>query len=128
MGESARTADRPGLQELLAYLMTNQVDFVFVHKIDRLARNRFDDIEITMAIRKSGAQLVSVTENIDETPSGMLMHGIMSSIAEFYSRNLASEVKKGMRQKVRSGGTPGKTPLGYPTPEPSGRRVAMSER
>lgn len=37
----------------------------------------------------------------------------MSSIAEFYSRNLASEVKKGMRQKVRSGGTPGKTPLGY---------------
>ena len=26
----------------------------------------------------------------------MLMHGIMSSIAEFYSRNLANEVIKGM--------------------------------
>lgn len=54
MGESARTSDRPGLQELLTYLLSNQVDFVFVHKIDRLARNRFDDIEITMAIRKAG--------------------------------------------------------------------------
>ena len=25
--------------------------------------------------------LVSATENIDETPSGMLLHGIMSTIA-----------------------------------------------
>lgn len=112
-GESARTADRDGLQDLLKYLQENRVDYVFVHKLDRLARNRFDDVEITMAIRKSGARLVSVTENIDETPSGMLMHGIMSSIAEFYSRNLAQEVQKGLAQKAKSGGTPGRAPLGY---------------
>ena len=37
----------------------------------------------------------------------------MSSIAEFYSNNLAQEVKKGMRQKVKNGGTPSKAPLGY---------------
>jgi hypothetical protein len=37
-------------------------------------------------IRASGAQLVSVSENIDETPSGLLLHCIMSSIAVFYSR------------------------------------------
>ena len=60
-----------------------------------------------------GAQLVSCTENIDETPSGMLLHGIMSSIAEFYSQNLATEAKKGMRQKAKSGGTPGMVPFGY---------------
>jgi len=57
--------------------------------------------------------LISATENIDETPSGMLLHGIMSSIAEFYSRNLATEVSKGMGQKAASGGTNGKAPLGY---------------
>lgn len=43
----------------------------------------------------------------------MLLHGIMSSIAEFYSRNLANEVVKGMEQKAKTGGTPGKVPLGY---------------
>ncbi len=37
----------------------------------------------------------------------------MSSIAEFYSQNLSTEVKKGMGQKVKSGGTPTKAPLGY---------------
>lgn len=43
----------------------------------------------------------------------MLMHDIMSSIAEFYSRNLASESKKSMRQKVKGGGTVGMVLFGY---------------
>ncbi len=30
----------------------------------------------------------------------MLLHGIMSTIAEFYSGNLANEVAKGMTQKA----------------------------
>lgn len=37
----------------------------------------------------------------------------MSSIAEFYSKNLSNEVIKGMSQKARSGGTPGRAPIGY---------------
>jgi len=37
----------------------------------------------------------------------------MSSIAEFYSRNLATEVIKGMSQKAAKGGTIGKAPIGY---------------
>jgi DNA invertase Pin-like site-specific DNA recombinase len=66
-----------------------------------------------MTIRASGAQLVSVTENIDETPSGMLLHGIMSSIAEFYSLNLSSEIKKGTGKKAERGAYPGCAPIGY---------------
>ena len=112
-GESAKSSRRPELQRMLRFLKEHRVDYVIVHKVDRLARNRADDIEITLAIQASGATLVSCTENIDETPSGLLLHGIMSSIAEFYSRNLASEVAKGLVQKAKSGGTPGKAPVGY---------------
>ncbi|MDT5092633.1 MAG: site-specific recombinase [Mycobacterium sp.] len=57
--------------------------------------------------------MVSVTENVDETPSGMLLLGIMSSIAEFYSRNLATETRRGRVQKAQNGGTPGMVPFGY---------------
>jgi site-specific DNA recombinase len=112
-GESARSSRRPELQRMLSFVAEEQVDYVIVHKIDRLARSRVDDVEINLALRKAGATLVSCTENIDETPSGVLLHGIMSSIAEFYSRNLANEVNKGLIQKAKSGGTPTKTPLGY---------------
>lgn len=60
---------------------------VIVHKVDRLARNRGDDIDIMRILRECGVQLVSDSESIDDTPAGMLFHGIMSSIAEFYSQN-----------------------------------------
>ena len=112
-GASARSANRPELQRMLEYIKDHDVDYVIVHKLDRLARNRGDDVEITKALADSQVRLISTTESIDETPSGMLLHGIMSSIAEFYSRNLANEVIKGMTQKARGGGTISKAPLGY---------------
>ena len=113
-GESARSANRPELQKMLAYLKQDgEIDYVIVHKLDRLARNRADDVEINRAFEEAGVRLVSTSENIDQTPGGMLLHGIMSSIAEFYSRNLANEVMKGMGEKARNGGTLGKAPLGY---------------
>ena len=114
-GASAKSADRPQLQAMLEYVKENadRVDYVIVHKVDRLARNRDDDSDIMRVLRECGVQLVSASESIDNTPSGMLLHGIMSSIAEFYSQNLATEVKKGLGEKVKSGGTVGRAPLGY---------------
>ena len=109
-GKSARSAKRPELQRMLDYIATDQVTYCIVHKVDRLARNRLDDVDIHRHLIDADVQVVSATENIDETPSGMLLHGIMSSIAEFYSRNLAAEVTKGMTQKVANGGTPSAHP------------------
>ena len=129
-GESARSTARPDLQRMLRFLQSHPVSHVIVHKVDRLARNRADDVQINLAIQQVGAVLVSCTENIDETPSGVLLHGIMSSIAEFYSKNLAAESRKGMLQKVKSGGTPGKAPFGYTNTRlrsPEGREVRTVE-
>ncbi|CEI28254.1 Recombinase [Propionibacterium freudenreichii] len=112
-GESARKADRPELLRMIEYVKTHSVAYCIVHKVDRLARNRADDVTIHLALKDAGVMLVSATENIDETPSGMLLHGIMSTIAEFYSRNLANEVAKGMTQKASTGGTVACAPIGY---------------
>ncbi len=112
-GESARSADRDGLRDMLAFIAATRVQFCIVHKLDRLARNRADDVAIHQALLSAGVTLASATESIDQTPSGMLVHGIMSSIAEFYSRNLATEVTKGLTQKLAQGGTPMRAPVGY---------------
>jgi site-specific DNA recombinase len=113
-GASARSADRPALQKLLERLRENRdVDYVICHKVDRLARNRADDVAIGLTIHKAGAVLVSASEQIDESPAGTLLHGIMAAIAEFYSKNLSAEAKKGLYEKARRGGTPGYAPLGY---------------
>lgn len=129
-GASARSADRPALQALLERLMLQRdADYVIVHKVDRLARDRADDVSIGLAIHKAGAILVSATEQIDDTPSGTLLHGIMAAIAEFYSKNLSHEAKKGIREMVKRGGTHGYAPLGYlnVTKRVDGKEIKSSE-
>ncbi|MGI8767290.1 MAG: recombinase family protein, partial [Gemmatimonadaceae bacterium] len=113
-GESAKTADRRAFQAMLARIRDQRdVDFVILDKIDRFARNRRDDANVLFELRSYGATLVSAKENIDETPAGQLLHAIMAGIAEFYSKNLATEALKGMTQKAKVGGTPGRAPIGY---------------
>jgi site-specific DNA recombinase len=83
-GESARTADRPMLKELLRRVAEGGIGVVVVHKIDRLAaRSMEDHVAIRAALRHVGVQLVSVTENIEETASGRLVEGIHALMAEF---------------------------------------------
>lgn len=72
-----------------------------------------DDVAIGLTIHKASAVLVSASEQIGDTPAGTLLHGIMATIAEFYSKNLSHESKKGLHEKARRGGTPGYAPLGY---------------
>ena len=76
---------------MVKYVKQHKLAYCVVHKVDRLARNRLEDVDIHRHLINAGVHLVSATENIDETPAGMLFHGIMSSIAGFYSRNLAAE-------------------------------------
>lgn len=103
------------------------INAVVVHKIDRLARNMEDHVAIRAILRKNDVQLVSVTENIEDSASGRLVEGILAAMAEFYSSNLSSEVKKGMLQKLKQGGWPHHAPLGYKNVKENinGREVAV---
>ena len=111
--ESARSDDRPVLQRMLAELPSLGVKYLIVHKVDRLARNRTEDGLLYQRLLAMGVTLVSATENIDATPAGRLMHGMLATFAEYYSNNLATEVLKGLTQKAKTGGTPNRVPIGY---------------
>lgn len=112
-GESAKTANRPELQRMLRDVRKQRPTYVIVHKIDRLARNREDDIAINLALKKAGTTLVSCTENVTDTPSGRFLYNIMADMAQFYSDNLAQEVLNASSPRPRDGGTPHRAPLGY---------------
>ena len=124
-GESARSAHRPMLQEMLKRVKEDKnINAVVVHKIDRLARNLKDHVEITATLQKAKVGLVSVVENIEDTASGKLVEGIHAIVAEFYSSNLAAEVQKGMLEKVKQGGWPHQAPLGYKNIREGTRNIA----
>lgn len=113
-GESAKTVDRRQFQAMIARIKAEKdADYVIVHKIDRANRNSLEELQMDLEIRNTGAELISVMEHIDNSPSGRLMHVMLAGIAEFHSRNLATEVMKGMTEKAKQGGTPGRPPIGY---------------
>jgi site-specific DNA recombinase len=113
-GESARSADRPEFQAMLARIQqARDVQVVVVHKVDRFARNLEDHVTVRALLRRLGVELVSVVEPLDDSPQGRLTEGIHALMAEFYSANLAAEIRKGMTQKAKQGGWPHQAPLGY---------------
>ena len=124
-GASAKTSQRPVLQEMLACCQRTdpRIDVVLVHKVDRLARNVFDHASIRALLTQHRIALASVVENVDDSVTGQLVENIMASIAQFYSANLAEEVRKGMGQRVKQGGWPHRAPIGYHVvPGPDGGR------
>ena len=80
---------RPVFQAMLNGIRHERdVDYVIVYKLSRLNRNRIDDAKVLMLLRRYKVTLVSATENIDETPVGQLMHGILASFNEFRSATI----------------------------------------
>jgi site-specific DNA recombinase len=112
--ESASRGFYKTLKELIATLkLRSDIDYVIVYKLERFARDELTDFAAYAEIRNAGAELVSATEHIDSSPQGMLMHGVLTAINAYYSRDLAVKITDGRIMKAKLGGTPGKVPLGY---------------
>ena len=111
---SATTDKRPQFQQMIADSNKREFDIVLVHKLDRFARNRYDSSLYKQKLRKNGVKLCSVLERLDSSPESILLEGLLESINEFYSANLARESMKGMKENAYkclfNGGCPG---LGY---------------
>ena len=114
-GRSATTMEkRPVFQEMLDRFKTERdVDYVIVYNLSRLNRNRVDDVKVIVALRSFGVTLVSAQENIDETPAGQLMHGILAAINEYRSSSDGADIRYKMGQKIKNGGSVGRAKLGY---------------
>jgi site-specific DNA recombinase len=114
--ESARTADRPAFQRMIALAKQKQkpFDLILVWKLSRFARNREDSIIYKSILRKKGINVISINEKFDESPSGKLLEGIIEVMDEFYSANLAEEAIRGMKENASRGyRNGGRTPIGY---------------
>jgi site-specific DNA recombinase len=111
-GQTGREENRV-LRQLIHDLSEDPPDYVIVYKLDRFARDELLDFESHAKIRAAGAQLLSVLENIDESPSGMLLHAVLAGVNAFYSRDMGRRIMDGSVRKAKNGGSPIRVPLGY---------------
>lgn len=89
-------------------------DTILLWKFSRFARNREDSIVYKSMLRKQcDIQVVSVSEDIGDDKTSILIEAIIEAMDEYYSINLAEEVRRGMTEKVSRGGAVCKPPIGY---------------
>lgn len=102
---SGKTDNRENFQNMIRQLLkgTLPVDFVLVHKFNRFARNKYDSALYKKKLKDIGIKVVSVSQKIDETPEGELLEGFLETIDQYYSANLAVEVRKGLRENALKG-------------------------
>ena len=103
--ESGRIADRPQFRKMLDEAGKAEAPFreILVWKFSRFTRKREHAVAFKSMLRRKGIRVVSITEHADDTPTGKLMEAIIESVDEFYSENLAEEVRRGMREAASRG-------------------------
>ena len=111
---SGRTDKRPAFQMMIDDAKDGNFDVVVVYSLDRFSRDRYDSAIYKKVLRECGVAVESASESIPEGPEGIMVEGILESLAVYYSAELSKKIRRGMDVKARKGlSTGGPTPFGY---------------
>ncbi len=116
-GISGRSAEkRPAFQSMIrqARKKSNRIEAILVHKFDRFARSRQDAVLYKALLKKDGVRVISVKEPVPQDDKfAVIYESMLEAMAEYYSLNLAEEVKKSMTRKAALGEYQARAPFGY---------------
>lgn len=117
-GISGRKAEkRPAFMDMIkqAKSKPKKFDVILVHKFDRFSRNREDSIVYKSMLKKEyGINVISISEPLDpDDKMSVIMEAFLEAMAEYYSLNLSSEVKKGQLEKHSKGELQARPSFGY---------------
>ena len=112
---ASKNADkREDFQRMIKDSEKHQFDAVVVYKLDRFARDRYDSAVYKNRLKKNGVRVISATENITDSPEGIILESVLEGMAEFYSKELAQKVTRGMNETaLKCNSCGGHVPLGY---------------
>jgi len=101
-------------------------DVILVWKYSRFARNREDSVVYKSMLRKElDIDVISISEDVGDDKMSILFEAMIEAMDEYYSINLAEEVKRGMTEKAKRGGVLSIAGYGYRVE--NGEYVIVSE-
>ena len=90
-------------------------DTIVVHNLDRFSRDSLESFTSKAILKRHKVRLISVQEPVvgSDAPEDAFMEHILVGMAEFYSKNLAREIRKGLTERIRQGFLVFRPPYGY---------------
>jgi DNA invertase Pin-like site-specific DNA recombinase len=102
---SGKSVDRPQLQEMLRFV--REGDHLYVHSMDRLARNLVDLRQMVSDLTARGVKVHFVKEaltfNGDDTAMSVLLLSVMGAVAEFERAIIRERQAEGIRIAKQKG-------------------------
>ena len=105
--QSGTTDNRMEFQRMISDSDKHTFEGVLVYQLDRFARNRYDSAINKSKLKKNGVRVISAKENIADDPSGILVEGVLESMAEYYSAELSQKIHRGMAINAETVAIPG---------------------
>lgn len=111
---SGKSDERPEFLRMIEDSSKGKFSRIIVYTLDRFARNRYDSANYKAKLKRNGVKVLSAKENISDDPSGIVMEGVLESMAEYYSAELSQKVNRNMLLNAEKGQfNGGFVPLGY---------------
>lgn len=98
--KTGKNDNRADFQKMLRDSKNKHFDYVIVWKIDRFGRNREDIAKNKAILRRNGVSVLSAKEHIPDGPEGIILEGLLESLAEYYSAELQGKIVRGMRESA----------------------------
>lgn len=95
--QSGKFDNRLEFQKMISDSDRHNFEGVLVYQLDRFARNRYDSAIYKAKLKKNGVRVLSAKENITDDASGILVEGVLESMAEYYSAELSQKILRGMQ-------------------------------
>ena len=104
---------RAEFQAMIRAAESGMFDTVIAWKVDRFGRNRRESTAFKGQLADHGVKVVYAMEPIPDGAAGVLTEGMLEAIAEWYSRNLSENVKRGRRDNAKKCHANGERLFGY---------------
>lgn len=99
---SGTTENRPGFQLMLSEVAKIRPSTLILWKTDRLGRDKYTLAMAKKAIRDAGCGIHLLAESIpSEGPEAVLVEGLMDAMAEYYSRQLSQNIRRGQEYNAQ---------------------------
>ena len=106
--------NREAFQQMLKDTAKKQFEVIIVWKVDRFGRNREEITFNKYKAKKNGVRVEYVAENISDGPEGVILESVLEGMAEYYSKQLSQNVKRGLLESAKKHKViGGHVPFGY---------------
>src|SRR5580692_10312730 len=111
--KSAKGPGRPVFNDMIRRIEAGEANGILTWKLDRLARNFDDGGRIIGLLQRGVIREIRTFEKTYLPSDNVLMIAVELGMANQYVRDLSTNIRRGIREKIRRGIYSSRAPIGY---------------